>query len=525
MPIQPIDSGLLSAIRNPQALPSNADRMEQAQRIQGGALENQVRQGQIAEQQQKAKDQQTLDSESAIATEILHAHGGDLESALPDIAIHAPHLLPHFQTAVDNMQKNAASKLTGQKEQLAAVQGSQADEKTVTPPPMTLPPVQYQGTPQGLQPDQADTRQVDLPSHQEIQPLPTVRVGNVDVQPQSRQQIDAAAYQKYRQEKILEAQLREAKNIDPNSPQGIAAEVDKAKQLSNVPQRPTGAPSEFETTLSDFMSHPDLVKRFGPGAIGLDKYKQSQKVELAATEQAAKNHVPDIANGSKEFHAAQDLAYGKLTYSDLTKMYPRSDANTATKLAIYDKARELNPNFNVAQFEMGFKLASSTKVQQQLASMDNVKAAVPDLLKLSEEASRTGVTILNNLISKGGVAVSDKHYSNLATARSAFADELSGALGFGSATDMSRSMGFDMTRPDLSPDAFRSQIQDVVIPFIDRKKQTLLNQMGVYGQPGMQPGGGAAPASGSGAKVGDIKTFPNGKKGKWDGQGWEPIPN
>ena len=36
-------------------------------------------------------------------------------------------------------------------------------------------------------------------------------------------------------------------------------------------------------------------------------------------------------------------------------------------------------------------------------------------------------------------------------------------------------------------------------------------------------GGGAKVTRDDAPKVGDIKTFPNGKKGKWDGDGWEPM--
>ena len=37
-----------------------------------------------------------------------------------------------------------------------------------------------------------------------------------------------------------------------------------------------------------------------------------------------------------------------------------------------------------------------------------------------------------------------------------------------------------------------------------------------------QPGN--APASTGGPNIGDVKTFPNGKKGKWDGTGYAAIP-
>lgn len=227
---------------------------------------------------------------------------------------------------------------------------------------------------------------------------------------------------------------------------------------------------------------------------------------------------PPIKPGTLDYRMAQDIAYGKLTMADFVRLYGRAQKNAGLKTAIYDQARQLNPNFNPAEFEMGYKLASSPKVQQQLASMDNVVRAVPDLLSISDKAARTGVPLVNGIIEKGGIQLGGKTYSNFHTAQIAFADELSGALGYGSATDMSRDMGFSMTDPKLSPGQFRDAIQSVVVPFIQRKRQTLLDQMGVYGQPGNNPG-----ATTGTPKVGDTKTFPNGSKGQWDGKGWVKI--
>lgn len=197
----------------------------------------------------------------------------------------------------------------------------------------------------------------------------------------------------------------------------------------------------------------------------------------------------EIKPDSRQYRLAQDIAYGKLTMAQFRNLYAYGK-NTEEKLAIYDLAGRMNHNFNPAQFEMGFTLAKNPKVQQQLASMDNVERGVDDLLKISDAASRTGIPLLNKAVVKGGYMLGGKAYSNLATARTAFADELSGALGFGGATDMQREMGLDLTDPSVSPAVFRDNIQKVVVPFIQRKRNTLLDQMGVYGQEGMNPAAG-----------------------------------
>lgn len=190
-----------------------------------------------------------------------------------------------------------------------------------------------------------------------------------------------------------------------------------------------------------------------------------------------------VAAGSREERSAQDLADGKLTLAQLKTIYPytRDGSNQQKMAAIYDKAREFNPNFNPADFEAGYKFATNPKVRQQIASINNVNSGVADLLKFSDAAVRSGVPLINQMALPGGVKLGSKTYANFQTARTAFADELSGALGYGSATDMSREMGFDMTDKNMSPDTFRSNVQDVVVPFVARKKASLLGQMGPYG--------------------------------------------
>jgi hypothetical protein len=222
-------------------------------------------------------------------------------------------------------------------------------------------------------------------------------------------------------------------------------------------------------------------------------------------------NIPDIKADSKEFRIAQDLAYGRLTFSQFARLLPsRSGAAQTVKEAIYSKAAELNPGFNPSAFEAGYKLATNSRVQQQLTSLDNVTRGIPDLLTFSENASRSKYPIFNAAILKGGVALGGRRYSNFKTAVTAFADELSGALGYGSATDMSREMGFDMTNPNLSPQQFNSAILDVVKPFIERKRASLLAGMGIYGQPGASPAALPSPEPDSSAlQAGD--TFQVGK--------------
>ncbi len=233
-----------------------------------------------------------------------------------------------------------------------------------------------------------------------------------------------------------------------------------------------------------------------------------------------------VQPGSRDERIAKQLSTGGLTFSEFSRLLGARSAQTIDrKLAIYDKAMELNPDFTPASFELGFKFASNPNTQKQIASINNVVSGVPDLLKASDAAKRAGATALNQFVIPGGIAIGSQKYSDFKTAQIAFADELSGALGYGSATDMSREMGFNMTNLNLSPDNFRSAVENVIMPFVARKKASLVGQMGPYGNADLNPGAGGPPTAPAAPKEGDTQPitdpgYPAGAmktytKGRW----------
>ena len=233
----------------------------------------------------------------------------------------------------------------------------------------------------------------------------------------------------------------------------------------------------------------------------IKKYAATQQAVRVSVNAANPNLAPlkPVERGSKEYSVARDMASGDLTFSQFTKLFSRStDANK--RLAIYDAAREINRSFNPAAFEAGYGFAKSPKVRAQIASLNNVDKGVDDLLKFSDKAERSGFTILNKAILPGGVAFGNKNFTNFRTAQLAFADELSGALGYGTATDMAKQMSLDLTNPNFSPESFKAAINDVVVPFIARKRSSLTEQMGPYGNSLVttENGGNAGPGRGGG---------------------------
>jgi len=204
------------------------------------------------------------------------------------------------------------------------------------------------------------------------------------------------------------------------------------------------------------------------------KEKVARANSLAATAQGQANGVQP---GTPAFRVAQDIAYGVLPFRDFKN---RGFGDAKQKMAIYDKARDLNPNFDVSKFELGYQFASNPKIRQQVSSADNALSRLDDAIRVSDDAARTGIQAVNGIVMKGGVKLGGVSYSNFVVAQKALGDEISGALGFGSATDMTRQLGLDMTDPTLSPEQFKGALEQVR-SFLTSKRSALVNQMGTYG--------------------------------------------
>jgi hypothetical protein len=189
---------------------------------------------------------------------------------------------------------------------------------------------------------------------------------------------------------------------------------------------------------------------------------------------------------TKEYQMAKDMAFGKMSFQQFRTLYAYSrDANAKTN--IYALATVLNPNFNASLFESGLKIATNEKTYQQLTALDNASSRIADVKAISDKALRSGVTTLNKLIIGGGYVFGNTTYSDFKTVQKLFADEVSGALGFGTASDMKLKLGVDISDPNMTPQQFASALDQISV-FLDSKKASMLSPInanptvsGMYG--------------------------------------------
>lgn len=276
-------------------------------------------------------------------------------------------------------------------------------------------------------------------------------------------------------------------NKDPEGEDAARLVVEAHSRLEKQTGVSLPADLKERNWVKDVLAHPN---QHTPEEVSTAKERQAlyeAQDSLKINEAVAKKRQVegrDIKPGSDAWIIAQQLAFGDITFDEWKSMYS-SRADLADKReAMYALAKRMNPNFSPALFAQNFKFSENVQTKNKIASLNNVAYGLPDLLEASDAAQRAGFTKVNEFVNQFGFDVGNQSYTNFKEAVTAYADELAGALGYGTnVTDMSREMGFDMTNPNLSPANFRSGMQKYVFPFIERKKQNLLDQMGPYAKP------------------------------------------
>ena len=181
---------------------------------------------------------------------------------------------------------------------------------------------------------------------------------------------------------------------------------------------------------------------------------------------------------SSQYKIAEDVANGNLSISDLPTVLGRSStgASAAVKTNIYALATTLNPSFSATKFEQGQAFGASPQTQQTLAAIGSTKQTIALIQGFATAAQQGNYPVMNKFTFPGSIAIGNVNSSNFGTVSKALADELSGVLGYGSASDMKLSLGFDLTDPTLSPAQFAGDMQ-IVSTLVNNRQQNIQQQI------------------------------------------------
>jgi len=211
-----------------------------------------------------------------------------------------------------------------------------------------------------------------------------------------------------------------------------------------------------------------------------EKERQALELQKLRTEMNLSTHgAPKIAAGTPEYKVASDLAYGHMTFQQFRSLYAYS-RDTSKKLGIYQLASELNPNFNPAAFEIGFRFAVNPKTRMALAAVNNVLPNIDKVIALSDTIQRSDLPSWNALLNRTRFQLGNRKVTNFRQMQKLIGDELGVALGAGAMSDMKLQLGLDVVDPNLGPEQFKAAMENVK-EFLVNRKQSIVNEEGIYG--------------------------------------------
>ncbi len=298
--------------------------------------------------------------------------------------------------------------------------------------------------------------------------------------------------------------------VDPatGKPKPITAQELLAKSglnMDGLPVKPTSTDKRGFTTkditvngkrmLAGF--DPDTNTYYAPGDTKTPLTGNIQEFNKPTQSEAQANaSAVVIKSGTPEYKVAQQLAYGELTFPQLRTLYSYSrDINR--KLAIYQLAGELNPQFNPAQFEAGYKLFVNPQIRQRVVAIDALSPLIDRIKDIAAQVPRGDVQTFNRLLNGARLQMSGRKIASLDQLSTLLGDEVGMALGVGTGSDMKTRLGLSTINTNLGTPAFNDTM-DQLQTVLSQRKTALLGTMGPYGAAlGGAPAGGAPTAPGA----------------------------
>lgn len=268
--------------------------------------------------------------------------------------------------------------------------------------------------------------------------------------------------------------------------------------LEFVPGRTPDQPGSY------FLNKPDGTRQ--------QLYPGKDFVDIPpASLQLTASGVPDIPLTDKQKKIAADLATGVMPFRDFNSLYSARNGQTvALKQAIYNEARDINPDFNIAAFEAGQKLFSNPQIRQRMVAIDQLTPVVDRITKLMDKSGNTDMPALNKLILGAKFQLGDQTATDLRQLQTLLGDEVGNALGVGTGTDLKTRLGLDLVNPNLSPSNFKDTMHQLQTTLHGRR-ENLQTMMGPYGGETLQKPSAAQAAVLKGLKPG-VHTLSDGSK-------------
>lgn len=217
------------------------------------------------------------------------------------------------------------------------------------------------------------------------------------------------------------------------------------------------------------------------------------------------------------------------------RMAPPSPRTLASPqgAALMKAVSAINPAYDATQYPTRQKMReafTSGNQGQQVASLNTAIEHLGLLNDFAHALKNGNFTPGNALYNTISQTFGQSAVNNFNLARDIMAGELATAMKKNGATDPEIQKATNALSSSSSPDQLMGAIQKVAIPMIAGKARVLEEQfhqtMGEKDPFSVYTPGAKAVldnVKSSAPKIGDIKTYPNGNKARWDGVGWELV--
>jgi hypothetical protein len=180
-------------------------------------------------------------------------------------------------------------------------------------------------------------------------------------------------------------------------------------------------------------------------------------------------------------------------------------------------ARKIDPDYNAQVEDNNAKIASSEANTQFFGNVNSLVAPGGTLDQLKQAGgliSQSDYRILNKAKNWTSLQSGSAGISAYAAKSVAVADDLGKVMAGSAGSDTSRSLVLATIDPSLSP-AQRSDAVEAIREAVNSQKDSRIGNNSF-----LRKMYGTMPTPAGQPKIGDVKTFPNGAKGVFDGKGW-----
>lgn len=198
----------------------------------------------------------------------------------------------------------------------------------------------------------------------------------------------------------------------------------------------------------------------------------NHRMALSGTmENRPRRMAADAASNSCRRAVRTSSTYSSRLSNVTALLAPPGSNSIVLHIGIYNTARQLNPDFEPAQFELGFKMAGNPQIAQRVVAINAINPVMTRMEELIDKSGNTDIPALNSLLNAAKFQLGNQTVTNFRQLQTLLGDEIGNALGVGTGSDLKTKLGIDLVNPNLSPGNFRANMEQARAALQQRRNE------------------------------------------------------